>query len=120
LVGVQSCDDRFDLRVTVERAAKRELAEELGEVTYGLRRWIGLLVDNDTSVGRVHIGLIGLWDLRDLPDGETEDAVGDVTVVSLRELKADANNLETWSAMLLPWLESELKTSGNLGVPTAD
>lgn len=114
LLDAKSCGDRFDLLGTVEQAAERELREELGEITCERRRWIGLLVDNDTSVGRVHIALIGLWDIHDLPHGETEEAVGEVTMASLRELKADAENLETWSALLLPWLELELKASDRL------
>jgi hypothetical protein len=63
------------------------------------------LVDNDSAVGRVHVGLIGLWNLSALPSAVAEDAIGEVTAQSVTELAANAERLETWSAMLLPWLE---------------
>lgn len=109
LFDSKTSGDRFELLGTVEQAAERELQEELGEVTCTRRRWAGLLVDNDTPVGRVHIGLIGIWDIEELPDREAEDAVGDVELVSLGELQQNAEMLETWSAMLLPWLDGELR-----------
>ncbi|WP_150131844.1 NUDIX domain-containing protein [Sphingomonas carotinifaciens] len=112
LVDSKASGDSFQLLGTVEQAAERELQEELGEVTCERRRWVGLLVDNETAVGRVHIGLIGIWDIGGLPDREAEDAVGEVELVSLSELQKNAGMLETWSAMLLPWLEGELAEVG--------
>ena len=108
LVDARTSGDRFELLGTVEQAAQRELREELGDVACGGRRWVGLLVDNDTPVGRVHIGLIGIWEIEGLPDRAAEDAVGEVELASPAELRRDAERLETWSAMLLPWLESEM------------
>lgn len=113
LVDSKTSGDRFELLGTVEKAAERELQEELGEVICTRRRWAGLLVDNDTAVGRVHIGLIGIWDIEGLPDREAEDAVGNVELVSFGELQHDAERLETWSAMLLPWLNGELLEASN-------
>ncbi|MFT9206407.1 NUDIX domain-containing protein [Acetobacter orientalis] len=108
LADAETSGDCFKLLGTVEQAAQRELKEELGDVTCECRRWVGLLVDNDTAVGRVHIGLIGVWNINNLPYRETEDAVGEVELVSLDKLGEQVERLETWSAMLLPWLESEL------------
>lgn len=68
------------------------------------KEWVGLLVESDTAVGRVHIGMVGLWQLRSLPTGMSEDAIGDVGLASARELQESADRLESWSAMLLPWL----------------
>lgn len=107
LVDARVSGDQFQLLGTVEQAAERELREELGEVSCGSRRWIGLLVDDETPVGRVHIGLIGIWDIEGLPDRQAEEAVGEVELVSLEDLRRDADRLETWSEMLLPWLEGE-------------
>ena len=117
LIDSKTSGDHFELLGTVEQAAERELQEELGEVACKRRRWVGLLVDNDTPVGRVHIGLIGIWDIYGLPDREAEDAVGEVELVSLAELRQNAEMLETWSAMLLPWLDGELAQLGNAELP---
>lgn len=108
LADAISADDRIDLLATVERAAARELEEELGHVTCLERRWVGLLVDNDTPVGRVHVGLIGLWRIDNLPGGQVENAVADVAAVTIEQLEKEADSLETWSALLLPWLGAEL------------
>jgi predicted NUDIX family phosphoesterase len=102
--------DQIDLLRTIERAAERELLEELGGVQCTDRRWVGLLVDNDSAVGRVHVGLIGLWRLVALPDALAEDAIGEVAVQPVAELAVDAARLETWSAMLLPWLEDIIRS----------
>jgi len=108
LADAVSRGGRIDLLATIERAAERELVEELGGAACEDRRWIGLLVDNDSAVGRVHVGLIGLWSLSTLPVAVAEDAIGEITAQSVTELAADAERLETWSAMLLPWLEVEI------------
>ncbi|ATB27697.1 hypothetical protein [Melittangium boletus] len=106
LADAVSRGGRIDLLATLERAAERELVEELGGAACEDRRWIGLLVDNDSAVGRVHVGLIGLWNMPALPGAvAAEDSIGEVAAQSVTELAADAERLETWSAMLLPWLK---------------
>lgn len=104
LADVETAGGAIDLAKTLERAAARELAEELGCVDIVAKEWVGLLVECDTAVGRVHIGMVGLWQLRSLPTGMSEDAIGDVGLASARELRESADRLESWSAMLLPWL----------------
>jgi predicted NUDIX family phosphoesterase len=118
LADSKTSGDRFELLGTVEQAAERELQEELGEVMCERRQWVGLLVDNQTAVGRVHIGLIGIWNIDGLPNREAEDAVGEVELVSLSELRENAEMLETWSAMLLPWLERALVEAGSVELLT--
>jgi predicted NUDIX family phosphoesterase len=97
--------ESVDLEATIRLATERELREELGEVDVAEREWIGLLTDDETAVGRVHIGLVTLWTLRAAPAGLAEDAIGDVALCTLDELEAAADRLETWSALLLPYLK---------------
>lgn len=104
LQDVETLGEAIDLVRTLEKAANRELIEELGDVEIVSKEWVGLLVENDSAVGRVHIGMIGLWRLQSPPAATAEDAIGDVSLSSLSDLKANAERLETWSAMLLPWL----------------
>ena len=59
---------QIDVLATIERAAEREVLEELGQIACKDQRWIGLLVDNTTVVGRVHLGLVGIRRLSVLPD----------------------------------------------------
>lgn len=104
LADLKISDGVIDLVRTLENASDRELLEELGDVETVSKEWVGLLIDNESAVGRVHIGMIGLWRLRGIPTGLTESAIGDVSLKSPVQLKAEADHLETWSAMLLPWL----------------
>lgn len=104
LGDVKVSGETIDLIGTLQCAAERELLEELGEVECASKTWAGLLVDNESPVGRVHIGMIGLWTLSAMPAGVAEDAIGDVALCSVQDLQDDAARLEGWSAMLLPWL----------------
>jgi predicted NUDIX family phosphoesterase len=91
----------IDLARTLGDAAAREVDEELAGVEVTGRRWIGLLVDNDNPVGRVHIGVVAVWDLAAMPHGAAEDAIGDTGAATLEELRADEARLETWSSLLV-------------------
>jgi predicted NUDIX family phosphoesterase len=104
LSDVVCINDRVDLGSTVQRAAEREVEEELGPVTIQAMEWVGILVDNDSAVGRVHIGLVGLWTLLSPPEGMPEDAIGDVALCSLPALDAVRDRLEGWSELLLDYL----------------
>jgi predicted NUDIX family phosphoesterase len=96
----------INLPETLEAAAHRELAEELGELDCLSRSWIGGIVDNETSVGRVHVGIVGLWSIPTFPDGMQEDTIGQICLKSIDELNSIDDHLETWSAMLLPHLQN--------------
>ncbi len=103
LPDARSAGDRFDLAGTVAAAALRELDEELGGVALEAQDWNGLLVDNDSEVGRVHIGLVGLWTLH-APVRSAEEAIADVRLCTLDELEAGRDRLEGWSQLVLPYL----------------
>lgn len=104
LSDVATLGEAIDLVRTLENAADREVTEELGDLEIVSKEWVGLLIDNGSAVGRVHIGVIGLWRLRSLPTRIAEDAIGEVSTTSVSALTADVERLENWSAMLLPWL----------------
>lgn len=108
LSDVRTSGEAIDLVRTLENAADRELLEELGNVDIATKTWVGLLVENDSAVGRVHIGMIGLWRLKSLPAGMVEDAISDVSAETVSDLRADQDRMETWSAMLLPWLSEQV------------
>ncbi len=105
LSDVVANGDGVDLAATLQKAAQRELAEELGDVDCWAKEWIGVLVDNESDVGRVHIGIVGVWHMHSAPTGMSEDAIGDVSVCSIEELEHVRNRLEGWSVMLLPYFK---------------
>lgn len=89
-----------DLHKTLNDAAEREVQEELPGVICSTRRWAGLLVDNDSTVGSVHIGVVAIWDLESMPSGPTEDAISEAGLSSLEELLEAGSRVETWSSLL--------------------
>lgn len=91
----------IDLRKTLDDAAEREVQEELPGVSCSSRHWAGLLVDNESAVGSVHIGVVAIWDLEYLPNGPTEDAISEAGLTSLTELIEAGPRLETWSSLLV-------------------
>ena len=96
-----------DILRTANVAGDREVFEELGSLSCVRKEWVGLLIDNDTEVGRVHIGLVGIWTLSEAPVGLAEDAIGDVSLVRIDDLlEQHSDRIETWSAILARWLTS--------------
>lgn len=112
LEDVVAHQNRICLQDTLNRAASRELDEELGVTQFSDQKWIGFIVDNDSAVGRVHIGIVGLWTLAEAPSGLVEDAIGDVELLTYDDLRRNQAYMETWSSMLLPEIAAQLGARG--------
>ena len=80
-----------------EIALRRELDEEVAIGCPGTLRRIGLINDDSTPVGEVHLGVIHVYEL-DRPEvTPREDGLTDASFVTMDELQADFDRLETWS-----------------------
>jgi predicted NUDIX family phosphoesterase len=101
LSDVNIVNNSIDLEKTISVCNQREIFEELGSVTCVNVQWLGVLIDNSNEVGKVHIGIVELWDVESLPFVAPEDSIGDVSLCSIDELRLGRENLETWSEMLL-------------------
>ncbi len=106
---VELCDlvvknGTIDLIATLENAALREVHEEIGALHVVHRSWRGILVDNRTSVGRVHIGIASYWQLDRAPRISHEATIGDVQLNPANAISSMA--LEHWSALVLSDLRS--------------
>lgn len=90
-------------------ATHREVIQEELEVTGETRlTTIGLLNDDTTPVGAVHVGLVQVLDIvdGDARVREVDQLEGTFTSVDeLRKQLADGANFETWSALLIPELD---------------
>ncbi len=78
-------------------AMRRELAEEVDVRSAGVLRLAGLINDDATPVGEVHLGVVYLYDL-DTPDVVAlESGLAESGFVPIAELHADRERFETWS-----------------------
>jgi predicted NUDIX family phosphoesterase len=87
-------------------ALRREWHEELVVDFVPSFRFVGLLNDDTTPVGRVHLGLVYEGDAAGRPVAirETEKLSGEF--VAAAEVAAVSDRLETWSRIAYEWLEA--------------
>ncbi len=94
----------FD-KAAYTRAIERELHEELSIPANFRQRTAALLNDEETPVGRVHLGIVHVIDV-DTPDiAPREDAIRDLVFVTADELKQESERLENWSRICLDGLD---------------
>jgi len=83
------------------RAVERELYEEL-EFSGGYRQRIAALLNDDSNeVGRVHLGIVHLVEVDSTDVRPREDAIHDPEFLTVTELEARRDRLETWSQICL-------------------
>jgi predicted NUDIX family phosphoesterase len=80
---------------------RRELAEEVSIDAPHRERCVGMLNDDETEVGRVHLGIVHLLDV-DLPAvTPREDDIADARFLPVEDLLKDLDGFETWSKICL-------------------
>ncbi len=78
---------------------QREVNEEL-IVQSGYRNEIrALLNDDNTEVGKVHLGIVHVFELDGAQVSKRESAITQVEFLTIEELRARRETLETWSQM---------------------
>ncbi|HYF34884.1 MAG TPA: hypothetical protein VD994_06285 [Prosthecobacter sp.] len=85
-------------------AVEREIAEELRLGGTHTQRVIGLINDDATEVGSVHLGVVHLFELSSDDVHSNEEAIQDLCFVTLDELAAQREQLETWSRICVDHL----------------
>lgn len=85
-------------------AVEREIAEELQLGGTHTQTVIGLINDDATEVGSVHLGVVHLFELSSDEVRSNEDAIQDLCFVSLADLTALREQLETWSRICVDHL----------------
>lgn len=87
----------------LEAAAERELREEIQAPTPAARTVLGLLNDASTPVGRAHVGILHVWEIRTrliLPKEQQINPLGFLVRSELVKFR----DLEAWSRMSVPAL----------------
>jgi predicted NUDIX family phosphoesterase len=85
----------------------REVTEEVFLNSAYSERSLGLINDDRTPVGRVHLGIVHLFELEEPRVRRREAALVEDGFAPPARLRADAADFETWSQFLLEggWLE---------------
>ncbi|MGH8046776.1 MAG: hypothetical protein ACREKL_05985, partial [Chthoniobacterales bacterium] len=87
-------------------AVEREIAEELRLGGGFSDRVVGLINDDSTEVGRVHLGVVHLVALESADVKPGEAAITQLEFVTPEELREQRGSLETWSQIVLDhWTE---------------
>jgi len=84
-----------------EEAVQRELHEELRMDGRFRTRIVALINDDSTPVGQVHFGIVHLCDLGDENVSKGEACITDLRFLTLPELRARRDQMETWSQLCL-------------------
>lgn len=82
-------------------ALQRELAEEVAIESPGQLRLIGLINDDSTAVGSVHLGVVHLYDLDTPSLSPLENDLADAAFIPIEELLDDWDAFETWSQICI-------------------
>ncbi len=93
-------------RAAYEEGMRRELAEEVRIETAYEDRCIGMINDDQTDVGRVHLGVVHRFDVERPAVRSREDAIHDAQFVPLAKLQEERDRMETWSQICLDHLLS--------------
>lgn len=85
---------------------QRELDEEVKIECGGQQRIVGLIYDDSTEVGRVHLGIVHIMQLGSCKVSSAEDDLLDSGFEKIDVIKAGMDRLETWSQLCIQHLYS--------------
>jgi predicted NUDIX family phosphoesterase len=84
---------------------EREITEELVIGGTHTQEVIGLINDDSSEVGSVHLGVVHRFELSSDEVQSNEDAIQDLRFYTLAELRAMRDELETWSQIIVDHLK---------------
>jgi len=84
----------------------RELEEEVGVAPSNNIKLLGFINDDTNEVGKVHLGIVHLYQMETSNLESQEHNLIDCKFSNMLEIKETEESFETWSRLLLPYLES--------------
>ena len=99
---ISSDDEAADTTLhPYEEGMRRELDEEVIIETPYTQRCVGLINDDETPVGQVHLGVVHIMDVESPAVRPREDDILECRFRPVDELLADLGGFETWSQICL-------------------
>ena len=83
------------------RGLERELSEEVCIGSTYAERLVGLINDDETPVGRVHLGVVHVFDLDEPVVSSAEPALAEGQFLPVEQLLAEIDAYETWSQIAI-------------------
>ena len=84
----------------------RELKEEVGIDPSNNIKLLGFINDDSNEVGKVHLGIVHLYQLETSDLESKELNLTDCKFSSISKIKEEEESFETWSRLLIPFLKS--------------
>ena len=84
----------------------RELKEEVGIDPSINIKLLGFINDDSNEVGKVHLGIVHLYQLETSDLESKELNLTDCKFSTISKIKEEEESFETWSRLLIPFLES--------------
>ena len=95
-----------------EEGMRRELQEEVAIDTPYTARCVGLINDDQTAVGRVHLGVVHLFDVERPAVHPRETEIIESGFRPVEAILADMRGFETWSVICMKALFGRMKDKG--------
>jgi predicted NUDIX family phosphoesterase len=92
-----------------QEAVKREVCEELSIQGQFDAKPIGLINDDSTEVGRVHLGVVHVLSCTPDKVKKNEQVITQVEFIPIDELKSKRDQMETWSQLCIDNIDAFLK-----------
>ena len=99
--GHISSDDKNASESPYLEGMRREIEEEVFIETEYTHRCVGLINDDQTEVGKVHLGIVHLFDLEAPKVLPREKSIKETGFAKPSELARDLQSFETWSQICL-------------------
>ena len=94
-VGADGCGNPY------EAGMRRELEEEVSIDTPHVLRCVGLINDDQSEVGRVHLGVVHIVDVERPEVHPRESEIIECGFRPVKEILADMDGFETWSQICM-------------------
>lgn len=98
---ISSLDSQASGDETYREGMARELAEEVVIETSYKERIVGMLNDDETEVGRVHLGIVHIFDVEQPLVRSREEDILEAGFQPIAELMKKLDQMETWSSICL-------------------
>ncbi len=104
---ISTTDRVSDTAVPYDEGMRRELAEEVRIETPVVEHLVGMINDDETPVGQVHLGVVHVFDVEQPAVYPRESEIIEAGFRPVAQLLADVSRFETWSQICLHALFGE-------------